>query len=91
MRHCGIECGSVFSTGGSFGPAKKNRCDCDLRFWRAQLQADDVRDVLRRCAGLLGLDEDDLVRSATLLHGTSVVTDLKEDLEAVTPPKSNPP
>ena len=72
------------------GTPKENRCDCDLRFWRAQLQEDNVRDVLRRCAGLLGLDEDDVVRSATLLHGTSVVTDLK-DLEAVTPPKSNPP
>ena len=69
---------------------KENRCDCDLRSWRAQLQEDNVRDVLHGCAGLLGLDEDDVVRSATLLHGTSVVTNLK-DLEAVAPPKSNPP
>ena len=38
--------------------------------------------VLRKCARLLDLEEDQLLRSASLMHGTSVITDLKVDLEA---------
>ena len=38
--------------------------------------------VLRECARLLDLDEDQVLGSAGLMHGTSVITDLKEDLEA---------
>ena len=47
------------------------------------LEYEIVEDVLRRCAGLLGLDEAEVLGSATLMHGTSVVTDLQIDLEAV--------
>ena len=43
-----------------------------------------VEDVLRRCARLLGLDEDEVLGRGTLMRGTSVVTDLEKDLEAVT-------
>ena len=46
------------------------------------LNGETLDDVLRECAGLLGLDEDQVLESATLMHGTSVITDLKEDLEA---------
>ena len=37
--------------------------------------------VLRCFADLLGLDEDQVLGSATLVHGTSVITDLNEGLE----------
>ena len=53
-------------------------------------------EVLYYCVGPLALlDEDgpcayDVVESATLLHGTSVVTDLWEDLEAVHTTKIEP-
>ena len=46
------------------------------------LQYVDVRSVLRACARLLGLDEDKVLESAALLHGTRAIKDLKEDLEA---------
>ena len=36
--------------------------------------------VLRHFADLLGLDGGHVLRGATLMHGTSVITDLKEDL-----------
>ena len=45
------------------------------------LYATDVRSVLRECAHLLGLDEGKVLESATLLHGTRAIKDLKEDLE----------
>ena len=48
------------------------------------LKHDTVEDVLHECAHLLGLDEAEVLGSATLMHGTSVVTDLEDDLEAVT-------
>ena len=53
------------------------RCCCQMfdRF-------EDVRSVLRVCARLLGLDEDKVLESATLLQGTRAIKDLKEDLEA---------
>ena len=38
--------------------------------------------VLRRFAVLLGLDKDQVLESATLMHGTSVITDLQKELEA---------
>ena len=41
-----------------------------------------LEDVLRQCADLLDLDEDQVLGSASLMHGTSVITDLEEDLEA---------
>ena len=41
---------------------------------------DSLEDVLRCFADLLGLD-DQLLGGATLMHETSVITDLKEDLE----------
>ena len=41
----------------------------------------DVREVLRECARLLGLDEGKVLESATLLDGTRAIKDLKEDLE----------
>ena len=50
-----------------------------------------MEDVLRRCAHLLGLDEDEVLGSATLMHGTSVVTDLENDLEAFTTKFGTPP
>ena len=50
-----------------------------------------VEDVLRACARLLGLDVDEVVGSSTLLHGTSVVTDLRNDLEALTTKFGPPP
>ena len=40
-----------------------------------------LEDVLRCFANLLGLDEDQVLGSGTLMHGTSVITNLKEDLE----------
>ena len=43
-----------------------------------------VEEVLGRCAHLLGLDEDEVLGSATLMHGRSVVTDLESDFEAAT-------
>ena len=46
------------------------------------LDEDTLEEVLRECADLLGLDEDQVLKDATLLHGTSVITDLEEDLEA---------
>ena len=44
------------------------------------LDDDSLEYVLHRFAYLLGLDEDQAFESATLIHGTSVITDLKEDL-----------
>ena len=41
-----------------------------------------LEGVLCQFADLLGLDEDQVLGSATLMHGTSVITDLEEDLEA---------
>ena len=57
---------------------------------------DTVEDVLRRCAGLLGLDLDQVLESAALLHETSVITGhLSKDFKAVTtklgPPPTPPP
>ena len=46
------------------------------------LDGDSLEVVLRQCADLLDLDEDKVLGSASLMHGTSVITDLKEDLEA---------
>ena len=46
------------------------------------LDGEALEDVLVECAGLLDLDEDQVLGSASLMHGTSVITDLKEDLEA---------
>ena len=40
-----------------------------------------LNDVLLVFADLLGLDEDQVLGGATLIHGTSVITDLEEDLE----------
>ena len=54
------------------------------------LYDDMVEDVLRACARLLGLDVDQVLGSTALLHGTSVVTDLQKDLQAVTT-KFRPP
>ena len=54
-----------------------------------------VETVLHDSARLLGLDHDEVLRSATLMHGASVVTDLKNDLEAIVtkfgPPPPLPP
>ena len=47
------------------------------------LEDDTVEHVLLKCAGRLGLDEAEVLGSATLMHGTSVVTDLENDLQAV--------
>ena len=41
-----------------------------------------VEDVVHVCGNLLGLDVDQLRGSATLMHGTAVVTDLSKDLVA---------
>ena len=46
------------------------------------LDEDTLEDVLRETADLLGLDEDQVLGSATLMHGTSVIADLQNDLEA---------
>ena len=46
------------------------------------LNGETLEDVLRECAALLGLDEDNVLGTATLMHETSVITDLKNDLEA---------
>ena len=46
------------------------------------LDREPLEVVLRESAYLLDLDEDQVLRDATLLHGTSVITDLEEDLEA---------
>ena len=46
------------------------------------LTDDTLEDVLRECATLLGLDENSVVGTATLMHGTAVVSDLREGLEA---------
>ena len=46
------------------------------------LDDDTLGDVLRESADLLGLDRAQVLGNATLVHGTSVITDLKEDLEA---------
>ena len=46
------------------------------------LNDETLEDVLRECAGLLDLDEDQVLRSATLMYETVVITDLKEDFEA---------
>ena len=54
------------------------RC-CSLIF---NLDYSTLEDVLRECARLLDLDEDQALHSGSLIHGTSVITDLKEDLEA---------
>ena len=45
------------------------------------LIGDTLDDVLRESADLLGLDKDQVLETATLLHGTSLITDLEEDLE----------
>ena len=54
------------------------RCCCQI----FDLCSEDVTDVLRECARLLGLDEGKVLESATLLQGTREIKDLKEDLEA---------
>ena len=41
-----------------------------------------LEDVLAQFADSLGLDGDQVLESGTLMHGTSVITDLEEDLEA---------
>ena len=46
------------------------------------LDEEALDDVLSQCADLLDLDEDQVLGSASLMHGTSVITDLKADLEA---------
>ena len=46
------------------------------------LSEETLEDVQRQCADLLGLDEDQVLGSASLMHGTSVITDLRKDLEA---------
>ena len=46
------------------------------------LDGETLEDVLCECADLLDLDEDQVLGSASLMHGTSVITDLKGDLEA---------
>ena len=46
------------------------------------LDHETLEDVLRQCAGLLSLDEDQVLGSVSLMHGTSVITDLQQDLEA---------
>ena len=47
------------------------------------LDVETLEDVLRESADLLDLDEDqELGGSAFLMHGTSMITDLKDDLEA---------
>ena len=65
---------------GSFAEVRllSGRC-CNQIF---DLTGETVKDVLRQCAGSLGLDDDQLLESATLMHGTCVITDLKEYLEA---------
>ena len=45
------------------------------------LDGETLEDILHQCAGLLGLDEDQVLGSASLMHGTSVITDLWKDLE----------
>ena len=40
-----------------------------------------LEDVLRELADLLGLDKGQVLGGATLMHGTSVITDLQKDLE----------
>ena len=45
------------------------------------LNAHTLKDVLRQFADLLGLDRRQVLESATLMHGTSVITDLPKDLE----------
>ena len=39
-----------------------------------------LEDVLRQFADLLGLDRGHVLGDATLMHGTSVITDLHKDL-----------
>ena len=46
------------------------------------LNHETLEDVLSQCADLLDLDKDQVIGSASLMHGTVVITDLKEDLEA---------
>ena len=46
------------------------------------LDCKTLEDVLRECARLLDLHENQVLGSASLMHGTSVITDLKVDLEA---------
>ena len=46
------------------------------------LDGETLEDVLRECVGLLDLDKDQVLERARIMHGTSVLTDLKEDLEA---------
>ena len=46
------------------------------------LDQETLEDVLRQCADLLGLNKDKVLGSATLMHETSVITDLKEDFMA---------
>ena len=41
-----------------------------------------LAEVLLQFADSLGLDEDQVLGSGTLMHGTSVITDLQKDLEA---------
>ena len=45
------------------------------------IEDDSLEDVLRVFADLLGLDKDQVLGGATLMHGTSVITDLHKDLE----------
>ena len=46
------------------------------------LDCETLGDVLCQCADLLDLDKDQVIGSASLMHGTAVITDLKEDLKA---------
>ena len=46
------------------------------------LDDENLEDVLSECADLLDLDKDQVLGSASLMHGTSVITDLRKDLEA---------
>ena len=46
------------------------------------LDDETLEDMLRECATLLNVDENQVLGTATLMHGTAVVSDLREDLEA---------
>ena len=53
------------------------RCCCEI----FDLSCADMGVVLQKCARLLGLDEDKVLESATLLQGTRAIKDLKKELE----------
>ena len=54
------------------------RCSSEI----IDLHYHTLKDVLRRFADLLGLDRRQVLESATLMHGTSVITDPQKELEA---------